>query len=265
MSAKREPADWQPDLYLRFEDERTRPAHELLSRVMLREPRHIVDIGCGPGNSTELLSRRWPAADILGLDSSPAMIDAARRRLPGLRFEQADITVWMPDTPPDLIFANAVLQWVPDHAALLPRLFASLAPGGILAIQMPDNLDEPSHAAMRETAAEREFAAPMGDVAKARTRLPTLDAYYDMLAADAAGVDVWRTTYHHPMADAEAIVEWLKATGLRPFLDALPEGLRSGFIARYQARIDAAYPARADDKRLMAFPRVFIVAQREGG
>jgi trans-aconitate 2-methyltransferase len=265
MTSVTKPADWQPELYLRFEDERTRPAMDLLARVPPARVTQAVDLGCGPGNSTELLAARWQAADVLGLDSSPAMIAAARQRLPALRFAEADVAAWTPDVPLDLVFANAVLQWVPDHAALLPRLFASLAPGGTLAIQMPDNLGEPSHAAMRDTAAEPDFAPLMGDVAKARTRLPSAGAYYDMLAADAASVDVWRTTYHHPMDDPAAIVDWLKATGLRPFLDALPEALRPDFLARYQARIDAAYPPRADGKRLLAFPRVFIVATRKGG
>lgn len=264
MTSASKPADWQPDLYLRFEDERTRPAMDLLARVPPAGVTRAVDLGCGPGNSTELLAGRWPEADILGLDSSPAMIAAARQRLPALRFAEADIASWAPDGAPDLIFANAVLQWVPGHAALLPRLFASLAPGGTLAIQMPDNLGEPSHAAMRDTAAEADFAPYMGDVAKSRTPLPSLVAYYDMLAATAAGVDVWRTTYHHPMTDAAAIVEWLQATGLRPFLDALPEALRPEFVARYQARVDAAYPARSDGQRLLAFPRIFIVARRGG-
>ncbi|GGD32488.1 trans-aconitate 2-methyltransferase [Aureimonas glaciei] len=265
MTSATTPTDWQPDLYRRFEDERTRPARDLLTRVPPAGVKRAVDIGCGPGNSTELLVERWPAADILGLDSSPAMIAAARQRLPALRFAEADVAAWTPDAPPDLIFANAVLQWVPDHAALLPRLFAALAPRGTLAIQMPDNLGEPSHVAMRDTAAEEDFAPHMGDVTQARTRLPSLDAYYDMLAATAVAVDVWRTTYHHPMDDAAAIVEWLKATGLRPFLDVLPEALRPLFLARYQARIDAAYPPRADGKRLLAFPRVFIVAMHKSG
>lgn len=255
-------SDWAPDLYLRFEDERTRPARDLLERVPLASPKRVVDIGCGPGNSTELLAERWPDADILGLDTSPAMIAAARQRLPDCRFELADIATWVPAEAPDVIFANAVLQWVPDHRQLLPRLLASLAPGGVLAIQMPDNLGEPSHAAMRETAREPAFAAITAEAAGARTTLPPLPDTYDALAAEAAAVDVWRTHYHHRMEDPAAIVEWLKATGLRPFLDALPADLRPAFLASYEARIDAAYPRRSDGRRLLAFPRIFIVAQR---
>lgn len=255
-------SDWAPALYLRFEEERTRPARDLLDRILLPNPRRVVDLGCGPGNSTELLARRWPDAEILGLDTSPAMIEAARQRLPECRFEIADISAWSPEEAPDVIFANAILQWVPDHQQLLPRLLASLAPGGVLAIQMPDNLGEPSHVAMRDTAAEPALEAYTTAAAGARTTLPPLPVTYDDLAADADLVDVWRTIYHHRMDDPAAIVEWLKATGLRPFLDSLPPEMRPAFLESYEAKIDAAYPQRSDGRRLLAFPRIFIVAQR---
>lgn len=256
------PADWNPDLYRRFEDERTRPAAELLARVPLAAPATVVDLGCGPGNSTELLAARYPQAELSGLDSSAAMLAAARERLPGLRFEQADLTDWAAPAPVDLLYANAVLQWLPGHEALLPRLLRLLTPGGVLALQMPDNLDQPSHRAMRETAAEPPFAAAIGDAGRLRGRLLSAEAYYDLLAPHAE-VDLWRTTYHHHMADAAAIVDWLRATGLRPFLDALAEpALQARFLAAYQARIEAAYPPRADGSRLLAFPRLFIVARR---
>lgn len=255
--------DWNPALYGRFEDERTRPAAELLARVPLAAPRLLVDLGCGPGNSTELLWRRYPEAQILGVDNSPAMLGAARQRLPTLAFEPGDITSWMPAIPPDLVYANAALQWVADHEALLPRLLGLLAPGGALAVQMPDNLDEPSHRLMRETAAEPRFASWLGAAAALRTPILSAQRYYDLLATQAQ-VDVWRTTYYHRMDDAAAIVTWLRATGLRPFLDALPTPqLQADFLADYERRIAAAYAARADGSRLLAFPRLFIVAQRQ--
>lgn len=255
-------SDWNPTLYTRFEDERTRPAAELLARVPLAAAQRVVDLGCGPGNSTELLVARFPGAEVAGLDNSPAMLEAARRRLPGVHFELADIATWQPAVPPDLLYANAVLQWVGQHPVLLPRLVRSLAPGGVLAVQMPDNLDEPSHRLMRETAAEPRFAVHLGDAAAVRTRLLRADETYDLLAP-LAEVDLWRTTYHHRLDDAAAIVAWLRATGLRPFLDGLPTAaLRDEFTAAYQQRIDAAYPARADGQRLLAFPRLFFVARR---
>ncbi len=257
-------ADWNPALYTRFEDERTRPAAELLARVPLAAPRLAYDLGCGPGNSTALIAARFPDAEVIGLDTSPAMLESARARLPGLAFAQADAATWSPDRAPDLIYANAVLQWLPDHAALLPRLFGLLGPGGVLAVQMPDNLAEPTHRLMREVAAAGPWAAAIGDPAVAGRlgRMLEPAGYYDLLAPLAAAVDVWRTAYHHRMADAAAIVAWVSATGLRPFLDPLDAEERAGFLAAYERAIKDAYPTRSDGQRLLAFPRVFIVARK---
>jgi trans-aconitate 2-methyltransferase len=257
-------ADWNPALYRRFESERTRPAIELLARVPLAEAAYAVDLGCGPGNSTELLAARYPGAEVVGIDTSEAMLADARERLPGASFERADAADWQPAHAPDLIFANAVLQWVPGHEQLFPRLFGLLAPGGVLAVQMPDNLDEPSHRAMRELAALPPWSAHLVGAEALRERPLAADAYYDLLAHRAAAVDVWHTIYRHPMASPYAIVDWLRSTGLKVFVDPLPEGERAGYLAAYRERIDAAYPARADGKRLLDFPRLFIVACRPG-
>jgi trans-aconitate 2-methyltransferase len=256
-------SDWNPALYSRFEDERTRPAAELLARVPLDAPRHVVDLGCGPGNSTELLVARFPAARIVGTDSSQAMLATARERLPQVSFELGDIAEWAPAEPVDLAYANASLQWVSDHPQLLPRLLSALAPSGVLAVQMPDNLDEPSHRLMRETAAAL-LGMPADDADKHRARILSAQQYYDLLTPR-ADVDVWRTTYHHRMDDAAAIVQWLRATGLKPYVDPLAPELQGQFLAEYQRRIELAYAARADGKRLLAFPRLFIVARRWDG
>lgn len=252
-------ADWNPTLYARFEDERTRPAAELLARVPHDAPARVVDLGCGPGNSTELLVARWPTADVSGVDSSPAMLEAAAQRLPGLVFEAGDIASWRPAVPVDVAFANASLQWVGDHERVFPRLVESLSPGGVLAVQMPDNLDEPSHVAMREVASEPRFATHLGDASRVRARILPATGYYDLLAPT-CDVDVWRTTYHHRMDDAEAIVDWLRATGLKPFIEPLPVDLRAQFLDAYRAKLERAYPPRADGRRLLAFPRLSIVA-----
>ncbi len=254
-------SDWNPALYARFETERTRPAAELLARVALDAPAQVVDLGCGPGNSTELLARRYPAAHLTGIDTSQAMLASARERLPAVAFERADIADWSPAAPVQLLFANAALQWLADHERLIPRLLSVLAPGGVLALQMPDNLDEPSHRLMREVAADGRFAPSIGEPAQRRARILPAHRYYDLLAPQ-ADVDLWRTTYYHCMDDAAAIVQWLRATGLQPFLEPLASGLRELFLAEYQRRIDAAYPACADGKRLLKFPRLFIVARR---
>ncbi|HTW37894.1 MAG TPA: trans-aconitate 2-methyltransferase [Steroidobacteraceae bacterium] len=253
--------DWNPALYSRFEQERTRAAAELLARVALDQPKHVVDLGCGHGNSTELLARRYPQAHILGLDSSEAMLAAARKRLPAIGFERGEIERWSARAPVDLAFANASLQWVPDHERLVPRLLSAIAPEGALAVQVPDNLAEPSHALMREVAADSRFAASSGAASAVRSRILTAQRYYDLLAGRAA-VDVWRTTYYHLMTDAAAIVEWLRSTGLKPFIEPLAPDLRQAYLEEYERRIDAAYPPRADGKRLLAFPRLFFVARR---
>ena len=259
--------DWNPALYRRYEDERTRPAEELLARVPLKAATCVVDLGCGPGNSTELLAQRFPDADVLGTDNSEAMLVSARERLPGARFALSDIASWKPDTAggtaPDLIYANASLQWVPQHEALIPRLFAALAPAGVLAFQVPDNRHEPTHRLMRELAAESPWAEPIGDADRLRTLLLGIGDYYDLLASTAAKVDVWHTIYQHPMASAAAIVEWVRGTGLKPFVDRLSPELQQSYLAEYERRVDAAYPARSDGKRLLAFPRMFVLAQRK--
>ncbi|HTX23353.1 MAG TPA: trans-aconitate 2-methyltransferase [Steroidobacteraceae bacterium] len=259
-------SDWNPALYCRFEDERTRPAAELLARVPLETPQYVVDLGCGPGNSTELLVERYPAARIVGIDMSPAMLQAARQRLPALRFQRGDIadTESLSTTPVDLAYANAALQWVPDHERLIPRLLSRLARGGALAMQVPDNLDEPSHALMRAVARDSRFAPSIGGANDARSRILPAERYYDLLAPE-CDVDLWRTTYYHRMDSAAAIVDWLRATGLKPFIEALTADLQTAFLAEYERRVDAAYPPRPDGKRLLAFPRLFCVARRRGG
>jgi len=253
-------ADWAPASYLEFEDERTRPARDLLAQVPLAGVGRAIDMGCGPGNSTELIAARYPAAEIAGLDSSPAMLAQARQRLPQLRFAPADAARWVPEGDIDLVFANAIYQWVPHHLEQLPRVLAALRPGGVLAVQMPDNLGEPSHRLMREVAAKGPWAARLHDAARAP--LPAVPAYYNALKPFASRLDIWHTIYNHPLANPAAIVDWVRSTGLRPFLDPLTVAEQADFLARYEERVAAAYPPTDDGKVLLRFPRLFIVAQR---
>jgi len=252
---------WSASQYGKFEDERNRPIRDLLAQIPLRNPRRVVDLGCGPGNSTELLRQHFPDAEVMGVDNAPDMLAAARKRLPQLRFEYADIGNWSAGAPVDLLFANASLQWVPDHAQLLPALLAQLAPGGCLAVQIPDNLDEPAHRLMREIAAEPPWADVLSSAAKAREARHDALWYYRRLQAAGAQVNVWRTVFHHPLAGgAAAVVEWFKGTGLRPFLDPLDDAQRQRFLQRYTAAIAGAYPVLPDGTVLLPFPRLFLVA-----
>jgi trans-aconitate 2-methyltransferase len=254
------PDTWSPSVYLQFCDERTRPAHDLLSQVPLVNPSQIVDMGCGPGNSTRLLADRYPRSTIVGLDSSAAMLAEARLGLPGLRFDLADANGWMPEPSTDLVFANAIYQWVPDHLALFPRILASLKPGGVLAVQMPDNLAEPTHRLMSVVAADPRWSDRLR--AAARDPLPPVRGYYEALQPVSSRLDVWHTVYNHVLDGPDAIVDWVRGTGLRPFLEPLTGDERSQFLAAYRDRIADAYPPAADGKVLLPFPRLFIVAQR---
>ncbi|MFT4067523.1 trans-aconitate 2-methyltransferase [Paraburkholderia sp.] len=257
-------ADWQAKQYMLFENERTRPVRDLLAAVPADGARRAVDIGCGPGNSTEMLAARLPGAAISGIDSSADMIAAARLRLPQLSFDVRDISTWDSPGPYDVILANAVLQWVPDHERLFPALVEKLAAGGSLAVQMPDNLDEPAHRLLREVAADGPWAPKLTGVERTMRHGPGW--YYALLKPLCARVDVWRTVYHHPLAGgADAVVEWFKGSALRPFLAALDDAERPAFVQRYRDEIAKAYPALADGTVLLPFPRLFIVATRAAG
>jgi trans-aconitate 2-methyltransferase len=252
---------WSASQYLKFEDERTRPARDLLAQVPADLPAGTVyDLGCGPGNSTELLVERFPGRGVRGVDNAADMLKAARKRLPAVDFVECDLAKWKPHEPAALLFANAVFQWLPDHVALMARLMDGLRPGGVLAVQMPDNLQEPSHLLMEESALAGLWATAFAKGTPRRKPLPAPAAYFDALGSKAARVDVWHTAYNHPMADAADIVEWVKGTGLRPYLDHIPAEERGGFLHDYESRIAKAYAPMADGRRLLRFPRLFIVA-----
>jgi trans-aconitate 2-methyltransferase len=254
---------WSAKQYTTFEDERTRPVRDLLSALPAIEARTAIDLGCGPGNSTELLAARFPGAEVSGMDSSPDMIAAASRRLPRLRFSTIGIEEWDDAGPFDVILANAVLQWVPDHAALLPKLIAKLARGGGLAIQMPDNLEVPAHRLMREIASEGPWSDRLTAASAARTPIGSADWYYEALRRLCGRVEVWRTTYYHALSGgAGAIVEWFKGSGLRPFLEPLDAPLRAAYLERYTAAVANAYPTLPDGSVLLPFPRLFMAAIR---
>ena len=210
--------DWSARQYLKFEDERTRPPRDLLAQVPLRYPRLVFDLGCGPGNSTELLVGRYPEAEVIGLDSSPDMLRKARERLPQGTFLEADIASWSAPPRTDLLFANASFQWIPDHPRVLRRLLEALPSGGVLAVQMPDNTREPSHVLQREVAANGPWADNPGIKAAPRGDLPSPEEYYNLLGPVCSRIDIWHSIYNHVMATPQAIVEWFKGSALQPYL-----------------------------------------------
>ncbi|WP_028693603.1 trans-aconitate 2-methyltransferase [Pseudomonas cremoricolorata] len=256
---------WSATQYSRFEDQRTRPVRDLLAAVPPRPVRQATDLGCGPGNSTEVLLQHCSHAQVTALDSDPDMLDKARQRprlsIPRLRIEQADIAQWRAREAQDLILANASLQWLDDHATLYPHLLEQLSEGGSLAVQTPDNVDEPAHRHLRALAASPAWADRLGDL-----QLPARHSagfYYDLLNPLCTRVDVWRTTYHHPLeGGAQAVLEWFKGSALRPYLARLNDADQQAFEAQYLAAITADYPLAGDGKVLLAFPRLFVVATR---
>ena len=206
---------WEPDRYLQFSDERLQPAIDLLNRIPLARSERIVDLGCGAGNVTRLLTQRWPEADITGLDSSPEMLDRARRVLPTARFELSGVEHWEPDGPPDLLFSNAALHWVGDHSSLFPRLLDSLSPGGVLAVQMPGNFEAPSHRLIRELAASPAWTGKLGP-GRMGAVLPMAD-YQHILAPRCTRLSLWETTYWQSMSGPAPVLDWLRGTTLIPY------------------------------------------------
>jgi trans-aconitate 2-methyltransferase len=254
-------ASWDPNQYLRFAGERLRPAIDLLGRVPLPAARHVVDLGCGTGNVTAILRERFPDAAVLGVDGSDDMLAKARASVPGARFEIGDFATWTPATPPDLIYSNAALHWATGHETLFPRLASLLAPGGVLAVQMPAMHAEPLRALQLEVARTGPWAPVLAGAVSARDLLP-VGAYYDLLRPLVADLDMWETIYLHVLQGENAVTEWAAGSSLRPFLDKLPPGLREQYRDAYSAALAPHYPRRADGSTLLPFRRLFIVGTR---
>jgi trans-aconitate 2-methyltransferase len=260
------PHRWDPERDLTYADERGRPFVELMARVAADRPRTVVDLGCGPGNLTALLAERWPDARILGIDSSPEMIESASNAVDTVAFEVGDLRAWVgaaEHDAVDVLVSNATLQWVPGHLDLLPGLVAAVAPGGWLAFQVPGNFDEPSHTIRNELAAQASYAEHTRDVA-------TPDAhdaatYLDALSGIGCTIDAWETTYLHVLRGEDPVFTWVSGTGARPTLQALeavdPE-LRDRFEDEFKRRLRAAYPEHGYGV-VLPFRRVFVVAHKD--
>ena len=253
--------DWEPTIYGRFEAERQRPVADLLTRVPAGPRKRVVDLGCGSGVSTAALSERYPDADLLGIDASREMLAAARARLPQARFLEGDVAHWRADDA-DLVFANAVFHWVPDHIRVVARLAGELAPGSCLAAQMPDNEAEPTHVLMREIASREPFRGKLANVGAAREPIGAFADYDAALYPVCDHIDIWRTVYLHRLESAEAIVAFVEGAGLRPYLAPLSPDERGEFLSLYRDEITKAYPRRPWGGALLPFPRLFLVARR---
>jgi trans-aconitate 2-methyltransferase len=252
---------WDPTQYLKFADHRLRPALDLLARIHAESPTAVFDLGCGAGNVTKLLAERWPEARVTGVDAAMPMLERARAATPRIAYIHAELASWSAPEPVGVLYSNAALHWLDHHEVLFPRLMAQLAPGGTLAIQMPRNHRAPSHALMLAAA---EAGAWKSRLAGVRGIAPVHDpdAYYRLLAPHAARIDIWECEYLQVLDGPNPVVEWTKGTGLRPYLDALDDAGKKGFLAAYSERIAAAYPPQPDGKTLFPFRRIFIVAQR---
>ncbi|MEX2644295.1 MAG: methyltransferase domain-containing protein [Acetobacterales bacterium] len=254
---------WDPTQYLKFTDLRRRPAIDLLVQIPLESPRLVYDLGCGAGNVTRLLAERWPSAKVVGIDSSAEMLTKAREGKGGekIRWEQVDMSTWSPDEPADVIYSNAALQWLPDHAGLVPRLVEGLVSGGALAVQMPRMTEAPTHRVQEEAAAAGPWRDRLVPSPRQLTDNPP-SFYYDLLAPRTARLDIWQTEYLHVLEGANPVTEWVSGTSLRPYLDLLSDQEQQAFLGEYSSRIDKFYPPRADGRTLLPFRRLLMVAIR---
>lgn len=256
------PKHWDPDHYLKYADQRMRPALDLLARVPLTGATRITDLGCGPGNVTPHLSRRFPGAELQGVDSSAEMLSTAHTTHGDLsRWVQGDANDWCPDAAQDLIYSNAALQWVDDHATLFPRLMGLVVPGGVLAVQMPNQFNEPSHVLMREVAANGPWAKALAPLLRPAP-VAKLARYYDWLAPYTESIDIWETVYMQVMHGDDPVLDWISSTALKSLLEALSHDQAATFKDALAERLRAAYPKRKDATTLFAFKRLFLVAVR---
>lgn len=250
--------DWNPEKYLQFQKQRTQPAIDLAARVSGVQPRRVIDIGCGPGNSTAVLRSVFPKADVLGIDASKNMVNTAKAKHPDISFALCD--AWDIECDYDLIFSNACLQWIGDHPRLLPHFMSKLNDGGVLAVQMPVNGEEPLFRIIHEVTHEAAWGFDNNLFEINRVLSP--EEYHNILAPCTTHVDIWETVYYHIMPSHQSLIEWVRATRLRPFLDTLDEERKERFEAELLKRVQLAYPVMLNGDVLLRFRRLFFLGRK---
>lgn len=256
-------SDWNARQYLKFQKERTQPALDLAARLEYDSPAKALDIGCGPGNSTAVVKARFPGAQVIGVDSSQNMVETARKDHPELEFIQWDITTDLDALPHDfdVVFSNACLQWIPDHPSLLPRLMGFLKPGGLLAVQIPMNYQEPIHRIIETTVSRSPWTEKIPYMRLFYTL--TQEEYFNVLSRTASDFTLWHTTYLHRMPSHQAIMDWYSSTGLRPYLNAaVDEAAREEFYQEIFLQVQEAYPVQENGEIIFRFPRFFFIARK---
>lgn len=262
---------WNPQQYLKFAHERLRPGFDLLAQINDLPDGPIFELGCGTGPHARAIAARWPDRAVTAIDNSAAMLAEAAKEPSPIRWLEADIARWQAETPAALIYSNATLHWLNRHERLFPRLLAMLTDGGVLAVQMPRNFDNPSQTLLRDTAASGPWAPILAPMFSPEIETPSMlrpdpvgtpDFYYDLLAPRAKhGIDLWETEYVHQLQGDNPVLEWMRGTTMRPILDALDEPLRAAFLDAYAQRLAAAFPRRDNGKTLLKFRRLFLVAR----
>lgn len=255
---------WSPREYLKFGDLRLRPALDLIEQIPIEAPAAVYDLGCGPGNITRMLAERWPGAKVTGIDTSPEMLAKAAEVSSDVSWVEDNIADFDPAEPGDVIFSNAALHWLDDHASLFPGLFSHLNPGGVLAVQMPCNHASPSHVLLAETAR----SGPWRDLLEPLLRpspVANPDFYYDLLATEATAINIWESEYTQILDGDNPVLEWVRGTALKPLLDAFDKAgkadWKEAFIEEYSTRLNEAYPQRRDGRTLFPFRRIFVIAR----
>lgn len=253
---------WNPELYLKFQEERTQPAKDLIARIDLKKPERILDIGCGPGNSSIELKKRWTEAEIIGIDSSKSMIDKAVMDYTNLKFILADATGPTEFLGKfDLMFSNAAMQWMPGIDKLLPRLFSQIKTNGVMAMQIPNPKFMPIHIAVIQTAGNRKWKSTFRYLPNS-LHLFEPGYYYDVLSGLSKNISLWETHYYHKMPGFESIIEWYSSTGMKPYLGLLNDKEKEQFSDEVLKKIKKVYPVQSNGCVLFPFRRIFFTAMK---